>query len=300
MYYRGQLEVELSEPDQNATLSLQDGMGQTIDGTQEIEGTFVRFTPNTPLEPLQKYLANIEYCGSAEPVALPFETSDLGTPLDNGIDDVLYKTYAFDISSGRIAEPLGVGEALRSLLQNTFLIQVQDVQGEQLHIRSALSNAGNLEQNYCVPTLEDFPQIDFSQAPYFELVEQDISIQIGGYKTTIYSLSVSGVFVSDGSKFTQVQGRGSFDGRELYPIMSDFGFTLNSAHDFCDLLSNFDVLCLPCKDDAPYCFELALDMLEAYQIDLDIDPVCAENCHSECFDNNNSCDLAQTDTQMCD
>ncbi|MEC7984582.1 MAG: hypothetical protein VX278_05430 [Myxococcota bacterium] len=301
MYYRDAIEVEFSKRDASASISLTDADGVDIAGEQVLSESTLRFIPSTPLRFKESYTAYIQYCGSEEPVALPFETSALGEPLIEGNHALVGSTYAVNLASGRILEPVGVGEVLRGILQNTFLVQIQDVVNDQLYVRSALSVADSIEQNYCVSTIEDFPAADFSEAPYFSLAAQDIDIEIGGYQSTIYNLSLSGVFASDASFFTEIAGAGDFDGRELYPIMGDFGFDVNSGSEFCTLLETFNVSCTPCPTDGEsYCLHLVLDQLEANIEALDIDPVCEGNCHEQCVENTPTCTVPQEQYATCE
>ena len=283
MYYRAAVEIEFSQALSQASLHLLDEEGQVVAGETHMVGNVLSFQPTESLLPIHNYTAQIDYCGATEPVDLPFRTSALGTPFDNGIEDIVFKTYALDLAKGHIVEPSTVGDALRTLLQNTFLVEVLSVEDGLLQVHTALSKSDSLAQNYCVPTIEDFPLADFSQSPYFEIDPKNVSLHIGGYDVVIYHFSISGVFTADGSTFTKAVGQGVFDGRELYPIMNDFGFALSSPDEFCTLLERVGVACQSCPSDgAQYCIPLSIEDMEAYEITGGVDPVCEGHCHELC------------------
>ena len=123
MYYRNPIIVSLSEEDSSASVQVFDESGLAVDGSQRWEGNDLIFTPSEPLLPSQSYAASIEYCGSQQPVDIDFRTSWLGESLTGGNDSLIGKTFSVDLSSGNVVYPTGVGDLLKNLLQNTFLIQ---------------------------------------------------------------------------------------------------------------------------------------------------------------------------------
>jgi hypothetical protein len=290
MYYRGVIEAFLTEEDTQAAISLYDDDGNTVLGATTLQSNVLSFTPNEPLIPSHNYVAVIEYCGSIEPVELPFTTSSLGTPLQGGNEILRDKTFSVDLSSGVMFSPDKVGEVLRGLLQNTFLISVSDIIGDEVQIRLALSEAESIEQNFCVPTIEDFPYIDISEAPYFSLRKSNIPINIANYDFTLYSLEASGTIFSDGSSFDQIIAQGTLDLREIYPIFQDIGITSNSVDEFCAVLDGLGSECEICDlDSEPYCLSIGVKELYAGILGNDLYPVCEANCHEFCPENSDTC-----------
>ena len=300
VYYRDNLKVNFSEEGIDATLTLTDSSGTQVSGSGTTEGSQFTFTPNEPLTPSSSYRASVQYCGSEEPVVIDFTTSSFGTPLTNGNSDLLGKTFAVDLESGVVLEPAGVGELLRSLLSNTFLINVFETSDSTISVLSALSYANSLEQNFCVPTLNDFPLIDVSQTPFFSLKADTLQLNVAAYNTKVYDFTVEGTFASDGSYFGQAYLSGEFDAREAYVLLSDFGFDAENEDDVCGLLEDLGASCTECSTDgAPYCVRLVLDDLIANAIEEEIVPVCEINCHVLCEENLETCDQPQEENTEC-
>lgn len=296
MYYRNTIVVSLSEKDSTASVQLFDDSQGAVDGAQRWEGNDLIFTPSEPLLPSRSYSASIEYCGSQQPVDIEFRTSWLGEPLTDGNEMLIGKTFSVDLSSGTVVYPTGVGDLLKNLLQNTFLIQGKDADATSVDLRLALSMANSVEQNFCVPTIDDFPALDLSAAPYFSVKDSGILIQIGGYEMTLYDFSVSGTIAPDASLFDWLNVKGKLDLREIYPIVSDFNFEFADAEEFCSLMDEFDVPCEPCpSDNKEYCLPLNIEQLTATEINQYIDPVCGINCHEFCEDNSSVCTNPQVD-----
>ena len=246
MYYRGEISVTLSEEDETASLSLEDASGNGIDGTLRTVGSKILFSPSAPLEPLTEYVIRLQYCGSADPVFIEFRTSDLGTPITGGNDSLQDTTFAVDLTSGVIVEPPGVGDLLRALLDNTFLIYADSVSDSQITVLSAISEANSTNQNFCVPTLNDFPSVDITESPYFSLSSNSIELTVAAYSAKVYNFSVHGTFASDASYFGGAHLSGEIDSREIYPLLADFGIQAQGGDDVCELLDNLGV---ECKDE---------------------------------------------------
>lgn len=300
VYYRDSLKVNFSEEDIDATLTLTDSSGAEVSGTGTVEGTQFTFTPAAPLAPSETYRASVEYCGSEEPVVIDFTTSSFGTPLTNGNSDLMGKTFAVDLESGVVLEPAGVGELLRSFLSNTFLINVFETAPETISVLSALSYANSLEQNFCVPTLNDFPLIDVSQTPFFSLETSALQLNVAAYNTKVYNFRVEGTFASDASYFGKAYISGEFDAREAYTLLNDFGFAAENEDDVCELLDGLGASCIECSSDgAPYCLKIVIDDLVANAIEEEIVPVCEVNCHVLCEENLETCDQPQEENTEC-
>lgn len=301
MYYRNAIVFSLSEKDSNASVQLFDAMGEPIEGSQQWRDDSLVFTPSNPLLPSHPYTASIDYCGSIEPVEIDFTTSWLGESLLDGHNMLVGKTFSVDLSSGNVVYPTGVGDLLKNLLQNTFLIQGIDAASSSVDLQLALSMANSIEQNFCVPTIDDFPALDLSGSPYFSVKDSGIFIQIGGYEMTLYDFSVSGTIAPDASLFDWIRVKGKLDLREIYPIVSDFNFEFEDADAFCSLMDGFEVPCEPCPSDgAAYCLSLDIEQLRAHEISQEIESVCAINCHELCEDNSTECENPPQFDDVCD
>ena len=299
MYHRDFISVELSEADEAAYIALFDANGSSIAGTSAHSGTQITFTPDRPLLPSHSYQVQVSYCGSPEPVSYTVQTSDLGEPLRDGTSSLIGKTYLVDVSSGRVLEPLGVGDLLQGLLQNTFLITVKDVVQDRLEVRVALTEAESEKQNFCVPSMEEFPRIDVSESSYISVVENDIPINIAEHNFVLHDLVASGTISPDGLYLGEIEVEGMLDLREVAPIVQELGVTVEDAESFCDVLDGFDSACQPCPTDAqPYCLAIVVDKIKANEQPMQTYPVCESNCHERCSDIVDTCEEPQS-TETC-
>jgi hypothetical protein len=288
-YYRGVLAFELSDDDSTATLALQDSAGAAVAGEHTMDGDMHWFMPAEALAPSTSYVAVLNYCGDEDPVNVEFSTSSLGGAVDGGDASLVGSTYAVDLSSGNFVEPAGVGDLIGGMLENNILIGIKDVADGKLHIRGALSEAGNVNQDYCAQTLESFPEADFSESPYFQIPEGNVDISVAGYDVTINSMSLSGTFAADGSYFGGATLSGELDARDIGPLLEG---TIDSTEpeEICGLLMGFGVQCVECSSDAlPYCISLVVDRLAADNTETTIGLVCETECHESCSENAETC-----------
>ena len=84
VYYLSNLTVELSDPDETASLTLTDASGAEVAGEVSVDDDTLTFAPSAALAPSTSYNLNVSYCGSEEPAVIPFTTSALGTAIDGG------------------------------------------------------------------------------------------------------------------------------------------------------------------------------------------------------------------------
>ena len=290
-YIQDSLEFELSDDDSTATAVLKDSSGADVAGTSSVDGDTVTFAPSAALMPNSSYTAELSYCGSPEPVSVAFTTSDLGEALTA---DLVGKTYAVDLGSGNFVQPAGVGELIGGLLENDILIGIKSVDGDTMGIRGALSVEESSAQDYCSETLEQFPDADFSAAPYFEIPQGDVTISVAGITATIQGLSVSGTFAADGSYFGGGELMGQLDARELVDVVAEAGLDAESADEICNLLLGFGVQCVACSDGEPYCATLEVNRLVADETGETLGLVCEGDCHESCSSNSEQCTQPQT------
>ena len=281
-YYLASLEFELSDADASATIALVDSAGTSVDGTVSFneDGDVVYFTPTSPLSPLTSYTATLSWCDPISSSSISFTTSELGGSLST---DLTGKTFIVDLSSGRFVEPPGVGELIGGLLENSILLGIVS-EGDELEIRGAISETGSTDQDFCVPTLEDFPNADFSASPFFEIPEGDVELSVAGYDIKINAMGVSGTFAPDGSYFGGGTVTGELDVRDIGPLLK--GQVDDTSPDYlCGLLQGFGVTCQTCSSDAePYCASILVDQLIANEGADSVAQVDLDSCHEQCAD----------------
>ena len=273
-YYRDSASVTFSAEDSTASVSMVDAGGAEVPGTAAADGKTITFTPDSALMSGSGYTLNVDYCGADDTVAIPFSTSDLGGELTV---DLVGMTYAVDIGSGNFVEPANVGELIGGLLENNILIGITSADADQLGIRGAISIEGSLNQDICTESLESFPAADFSNAPYFEIPEGDVSISVAGVSATIFGLRVSGTFAPDGSYFGGGEIAGQLDAGEIGPLLEGT-IEDTSAAAVCNLLLGFGVSCVPCSSDESRseCVTLEVNRLVASETEETLLAVTAE------------------------
>lgn len=278
VYYLSNLTVELSDPDETASLTLTDASGAEVAGEVSVDDDTLTFAPSAALAPSTSYNLNVSYCGSEEPAVIPFTTSALGTAIDGGNESIVGKTYALDISSGSFVEPAGVGDLIGGLLENKILIGVTSVENDQMSIRGAISKGATTDQDMCTETLEEFPAADFSTSPYFEIPKEDVTLSVAGFTATIYGLEVTGTFSSDASYFGGGTLQGELDARQILPLLGDAGLDAETPEEVCGLLLGFGVSCVECQSDSePLCVRLVVERLVADDTGVELVPLTADD-----------------------
>lgn len=278
VYYLSNLTVELSDPDETASLTLTDASGAEVDGEVTVDDDTLTFAPGAALSPSTSYNLNVSYCGSEEPAVIPFTTSALGTALDGGNESIVGQTYAVDISAGRFVEPAGVGDLIGGLLENKILIGVTSVENDQMSIRGAISDGATTDQDMCTQTLEEFPPADFTTSPYFEIPKEDVTLSVAGFTATIYGLEVTGTYASDATYFGGGTLKGELDARQILPLLGDAGLDAETPEEVCGLLLGFGVQCVECiSDGEPLCVRLSVMDLIADATGAELVPLTADD-----------------------
>ena len=278
VYYLSSFSVELTDPDETATLTLTDSAGAEVAGEVSVDDDTLTFAPTAALAPSTSYNLNVSYCGSEEPAVIPFTTSALGTALDGGNESIVGKTYAVDISSGTFVEPAGVGDLIGGLLENKILIGITSVENDLMGIRGAISDGATTDQDMCTETLEEFPAADFTTSPYFEIPKEDVTLSVAGFTATIYGLEVTGTFSSDATYFGGGTLQGELDARQILPLLGDAGLDAETPEEVCGLLLGFGVSCVPClSDNEPLCVRLSVERLIADETGVELIPLSAED-----------------------
>ncbi len=284
-YYRGAIEVHLSDADDTAEISMDaDGVSGTSWRSDDDKTVF--FQPDAPLAPSTPYSYTVSYCTAD--VVIDFTTSGLGEDIAD-VDGLVGQVYELDLASGRIVVPEGVGSVLESYLTVQVLLEVLS-SGDEIEFLGAIADEDNPgTQDFCIQTLE-FPEAaDFSDAPYFVIGPATTTISVADYEVTIEDLEISGTFSADGTWFGGAVFAGSIDTRPLAELVGD-----DEEEDaVCNLVAGFGVSCIECPDSTPYCLKIRAVDLSAIAVDTDVEEVAVEDCHESCAD---SCDNAECDT----
>ena len=291
-YYRANVEFELSDPDDTASITVTDATGAEVAGavTLEDDGELVVFTPSAPFASATTYTATLSWCGGD--ASIGFTTSELGGDLTA---DLTGKTYNIDITSGRFVEPAGVGDLLGGLLEQTILFGVTEVTDSTISFRGAISLEGSTEQDTCTPSLDDFPAADL-EGPYFNLAADELALSVAGFEINIDSIAISGTFAPDGSYFGGGELEGELDARDIGPLLK--GQIDDTSPDaVCELLIGFGVACQPCSSDGEsYCATILVDQLigaeQSGEVAQILESDCAEGCADSC--DNAECEDADT------
>lgn len=297
-YYRSPITVVLSDVDPEASITVSTSE-TAVSGELLREDTTLIFQPEEPLMPSTQYEISVSYCGSEEPAKINFSTSDVGAPLNGGTTILEERSYVVDLSQGTVIEPLGIGDFLQTLLNNKFLIDVQQVNPTQAFVRMALSKTNTTEQNLCVPTIEEFPIVELEQAPYFTLSGTNIPIVIDEYQMLLYEFSTSGTINPQATEFVEMDAYGLLDLREVFPILQDFNLNADTVDDFVTYLEDLSVEISSCMDGQNYCMTIVMSDLKALEIQQDVTAVCEPNCHTECEAQSETCDTPQELNGVC-
>lgn len=190
--------AELTVEDPSATLTVRNAegvavLGQTVwDSDPTVRASWLRFTPDTNLEPLATYEAEVVWsCGSER---WSFVTSGDG-PIDPAL--LAEGTWMVDPPSGYVFEPEGAADFISTFLRGTgWRIAVSVGRGAVLTVEHALVDVETGEQERCLPTT--VLSGDFEQNPAFDVGPFDL-VAAGsvfdvpvGYRGAVFS----GVFTS--------------------------------------------------------------------------------------------------------
>ena len=145
---------------------------------------------------------------------------------------------------------------------------------------------------------DQFPDADYTNAPYFEIPEGDVALSVAGFSATIKGLQLSGMFASDASYFGGGTLRGALDGRDLAPLLFEQGLIQDASYTaVCEIFGGFGVTCALCSDTVEACINLHVTQLVANDTGNTIGRVCDEDCHEMCLDGDgnaaSTCDTPQ-------
>jgi len=279
-YYRAAVEVMLKEADAAATITLADADGNDVAGTLSASesGKIIYFQPDVSLASNTDYVASFSICDGEKNPTISFHTSELG---EATTADLVGNTYNLDITKARFVEPAGVAELLLGQLENSILVGINSTDANVLSVIGALSADGSDGQDFCSPSL-DFPEADYTEAPFFNIGPQDTDIAVGGYDLSISALQISGTFSADGSYFGGGVMSGQLDARILAPLLVNVVGT-DDPDEICVLLAGFGANCTPCSSDGEeYCINILADQMTAELQDGSLECVAGEDCHELC------------------
>lgn len=232
---------------------LLDADGELIETeTVWVENSF-RVVFDGALDPLAGYMLQVADCHG--PRDIGFTTSAYGTPLAIAGADLVGRTYAFDMSTARWDQPIGFGTLLSLYFTTPILIGVESVSGGAVDLLGAQGKRDDsgMAQVDSEPTW-DFPEADFSQAPYFTTVADQITVEFDEVYVPIHDFALSATFAADGTTMGGGAVSGIGDTRNMGPLLNQ----PNNPAAVCNIASGAGAPCEPCPDDGePYCLRLS-------------------------------------------
>jgi hypothetical protein len=244
------VEFELNTFESDASIAVA-GPDGPVDGTSEVLGRRLRWTPDAPLDPSTSYTGTLSW--SCAPDTTTFTTSDLGDAVDPSVIDGA--AYRLDLTNGRWIQPSGLGPAIAAILAADILIGVEVRGTDALDLTFARTDGFGYPQDRCEPTTP-FPPATFANNPLYEVGPADVNLEIDGALLPVYNLELRGAFSSDGTTMEGGRIAGLADLAPLSAILA--GSSDPTA--VCALLSDFGVACLPCPNGGPTsCVQIEVD-----------------------------------------
>ncbi len=272
-YHRGVVEFHLNKADDTAVLKIQGVAGlSSLNDRNDI----VSFVPDAPLDPSTSYNVRLDYCtGRAE---MSFATSELGGSVPASVLEG--KTYSFDMASGRLVVPEGVGAFLQEYIESGILVSPVEVSGGEVQLLSAAPTQDDPnQQDFCRSTRTNAGS--YSAAPFFEVGPVDLTLPMSGYEMDVQDHFFSGTFAPDGSSIGGVTLAGSMDTRPLVPLLFEGEDDPNAI---CDFLTGFGVTCEACDGDpvGSYCLPYRLVDGMAEEVATTLETVETPCTHAQC------------------
>lgn len=264
-YFRGPLLFELSEPDPTAVVVA------SFPGTQTVDGNYVVYTPDEPLDPNTEYTVGFDYCHGAPEIT--FMTSDLGESVED-TEALLGNTYAIDFSEGRFLEGDDIGELLSTFFGRSLLIQVLAYDEDGMDIRVAVSERGGDDQEVCRRTL-DIEGMDITESPYFSFQTDEFSFGAYEGELTFLDFQVDGTFAADGSAVGGVGFSLTLKVSELVPILG-----VGDEDELCELADQMGVECVVCGGGT--CVTISADSIYGPELQSQLLDIAPEDIPDEC------------------
>lgn len=254
-YWRDAPRVFTGAPSDVYAARLTDALGQevptTLDVTEDGLSFHVRFEGG--LAPSTEHALELTDCRG--PSEVRFTTSAAGTPLEEGPDDLIGRTYKLELNQAEWLQPAGFGAILASQFDTPILVGVQWADDEIVDMLGAQGwvYLGETYQVSSEPTW-DFPVTSFDDTPYFRIEADQVEVSIGGFPLPISRFVLSGTFEPGAQNFTGGTLAGIGDSRLAGGAIGQAG---NEAA-ICNLSGGLGVPCIECADGEPFCLEVEI------------------------------------------
>jgi hypothetical protein len=233
----------LANDDASAALTVTDGAGAAVAGTQSTLGTRVVFTPDAPLVHGEAYTAELAWaCGT--------DTTSFTVGMDGSetVDAASLegRTFGFGITTGRIVDPPELASVLSLMVQFDILLTVTGSSADSLDFLGGVTDETTGEQSLCSPSITFAEAADYSGNPHFSVASDSMEIVVAGDPIPVTDLTMSGTFTSGGAGISNATLAGIIDlGQEL-----------------CDLVGASGVTCQPCPTGSnETCLDLVVDSM---------------------------------------
>jgi hypothetical protein len=278
-YAQADIEWAISAADGSATITVTDAAGGAVSGTTSAseDGVTIRFTPDSPLAASTSYTTQISVCDGAGGGTASFSTSDVGTVIDAGSTEG--RVYAFDLFSGRILQPPGIGPLLQPFIGDVeWLASPFATDGVTMDWRMGLGD-GSGNQDTCSPSVSVLGA-DFTSNPFFAFGPAPTVFEVQGATIKLDDLYLSGAFSPDVLRLEGIVLSGLLDTRPLADLVAPGG----APDAFCQLALTFGDWCQSCPDGQLLCLPVEVDslqadavpstMVEITQAEIGADPTC--------------------------
>lgn len=276
-YYRDPLRIRLTDPDPSARFLLRTADGETLDGTTAPrwdDDATIEFHPTEPLQPLSEYRVTVGYCNDAETLSWSFYTSAAGTPLTVELTD---RVYQLDLENARWLRPEGIGGLVPLVSENDVLVGISGVEGGAVQASVAPGLDGT--QDLC-GTTSPLPAAALDGA-HLAMPEGTVVLSISGSIVVLYSGSVTGDFLADGSAFVGGRLAGTVDLRQLEGVVS-FGVGGSTPEEMCAFIETYGSSCRACSDGVEVCYDIEVEGITANEVAGPLSCVALDDCHLDC------------------
>ena len=213
------------------------------------KGNTCQLALSNGLSPSSSYTLQYDDCrGQYE---IDFSTSAFGTPLAGGPQSLEGATFHVDLVGADWVEPGGFAALMSLYFTVPILIGVQWADGQYIDLMGApgyLDGNGQMRQNTSESTW-DFPRADFSAAPYFVALTDEVVFDYIGVDIPVYDFELSATISADGSKLGGGLISGLGDTRHMWSLLGSD----EDPNAICTLAASVGVSCQACPDSAPYC-----------------------------------------------
>ena len=253
--------VELTEPDPTAVVTLVDGTGAAVVGSQVMDDEVVTFTPAAPLESDAEYTVQVSWClGEVES---SFSTYTWSDPLGW---DPRGLVWALDLESMEWEAPAGAGDLLLGESAPDMLIAV-DAYYHRLGMLWGWSTYDGVEQDECVATTS--PElVSLEGLPEFTMGPVDGTFDVWGLPLLVHDLVLTGRFGVEMEPLRALRLRAVADMREWGAVGEVLG--VKDPGELCKLVGSFGDYCMACADGALYCVPIDGTATRASQVDSSI------------------------------